>query len=82
MISCCVDVAISTTENPTVEGTKTGMNKVTTMLAVAMLALGLLSGCATARGGHDHAKCSACCKDNCASCCKDAAACAKCCGTK
>ena len=57
------------------------MKQMTMMMAAAVLAFGLFTGCATS-GGHDHAKCGACCKDNCAACCKDAAACAKCCGKK
>ena len=60
---------------------KKTMKHLTMMMAAAVLALGLFTGCATS-GGHDHAKCGACCKDNCASCCKDAAACAKCCAKK
>ena len=50
------------------------MKQITMMMATAVLALGLFTGCATSRGHHDHAKCGACCKD--------AAACAKCCGPK
>ena len=57
------------------------MMKIATMFATAVLAVGLFVGCATS-GGHDHAKCGACCKDNCAACCKDAEACAACCGKK
>ncbi len=57
------------------------MKYLTMMMAAAVLALGLFTGCATWRR-HDHTKCGACCKDNCAACCKDAAACAKCCGPK
>ena len=56
----------------------------TTLMLVAMLALGALNftGCASA--GHEHAgkTCDgACCKDaaTCAKCCTDAAGCAKCC---
>jgi hypothetical protein len=60
---------------------ETKMKKVTSMIAATMLAVGLLTGCATS-GGHDHSKCAACCKDGCAKCCKDAAACEKCCGKK
>ena len=58
------------------------MKHLTMMMAAAVLALGLFTGCATS-GGHNHATCGACCKDKgCTNCCKDAAACAKCCGPK
>ena len=59
------------------------MKQMTMMMAAAVLAVGLFTGCATSGGHHDHAKCGACCKDKgCSNCCKDAAACAKCCGPK